>query len=246
MTLTGTNTYSGGTTVSAGTLLVNNTTGSGTGTGAVTVGSGGTLGGSGKVTGATTLNSGGTIAPGAGGLAADTTLHGSSLLWNSGGTITLELGGTTDDQLILTGALTKSTTGTFTIDLLNEGIATQTSYLLLTFGSTTFTQANFTLEMPAGFTGTLVETSTSLTLTNVAPVGPIGGELPAGGEELASISTFTPAEDSASSLLASSGTTTDLAHSQLTPAPEPGSAALLAFGGVMLLGYRRRSRSQAR
>ena len=57
------NTYSGGTTVSAGTLLVNNPAGSGTGTGAVAV-NGGTLGGTGTISGAVTVNNGGTIAPG--------------------------------------------------------------------------------------------------------------------------------------------------------------------------------------
>ena len=63
MGLTAANTYAGGTTVSAARLLVNNSTGSGTGTGGVTV-NGGTLGGTGTVSGAVTLNSGGTIAPG--------------------------------------------------------------------------------------------------------------------------------------------------------------------------------------
>lgn len=63
MRLTAANTYTAGTVVSAGRLLVNNTTGSGTGTGGVTV-NGGTLGGTGTVAGAVTLNSGGTIAPG--------------------------------------------------------------------------------------------------------------------------------------------------------------------------------------
>lgn len=50
LNLTGnSNAYTGGTTISAGTLLVNNTTGSGTGTGNVTVSGTGTLGGSGRI-----------------------------------------------------------------------------------------------------------------------------------------------------------------------------------------------------
>jgi fibronectin-binding autotransporter adhesin len=44
------NTYTGGTTVSAGSLFANNTTGSATGSGAVSVATGATLGGSGLVT----------------------------------------------------------------------------------------------------------------------------------------------------------------------------------------------------
>ena len=56
LSLTGNNTYDGGTTVSAGTLLVNNSTDSGTGSGTVSVSSGATLGGNGTISGATTLN----------------------------------------------------------------------------------------------------------------------------------------------------------------------------------------------
>lgn len=61
--LTAANSYSGGTTITAGRLLVNNATGSGTGAGPVTV-SGGALGGNGGVSGAVTVDSEGTIAPG--------------------------------------------------------------------------------------------------------------------------------------------------------------------------------------
>jgi autotransporter-associated beta strand protein len=63
MNLGNANTYISGTTISAGRLLVNNTTGSGTGSGSVTV-NGGTLGGIGTIAGAVTVNSGGTVAPG--------------------------------------------------------------------------------------------------------------------------------------------------------------------------------------
>ncbi len=84
LTLTGANTYSGGTTISGGTLLANNTSGSATGTGVVTVNSGGTLGGSGSVVGTVTVNSGGTVAPG-----------------NSAGIITIE----GDYQQTVAGAL---------------------------------------------------------------------------------------------------------------------------------------------
>jgi autotransporter-associated beta strand protein len=58
LTLSGANLYTAGTTVSAGTLVVSNTTGSATGTGAVQV-SAGTLGGGGVVSGAVTIGTGG-------------------------------------------------------------------------------------------------------------------------------------------------------------------------------------------
>jgi autotransporter-associated beta strand protein len=57
LTLTTANTYTGGTTVNDGTLLVTNTGGSGTGSGAVQVNAG-TLGGTGKIAGAVTVGTG--------------------------------------------------------------------------------------------------------------------------------------------------------------------------------------------
>ncbi len=62
LTLGGANTYTGGTTLSGGALLISNTTGSGTGTAAVIVGIG-TLGGSGIISGAVTVGAGAFVAP---------------------------------------------------------------------------------------------------------------------------------------------------------------------------------------
>jgi fibronectin-binding autotransporter adhesin len=63
--LSGNNTYSGATTISGGLLKVNNVSNSSaTGTGAVSVASGGTLGGAGFISGAVTVSNGGIIAPG--------------------------------------------------------------------------------------------------------------------------------------------------------------------------------------
>jgi fibronectin-binding autotransporter adhesin len=67
LTLSGSNTYGGGTNVNSGKLIVANTTGSATGTGTVTVASGGTLAGSqttaqGFISGPVNVNGGGTLA----------------------------------------------------------------------------------------------------------------------------------------------------------------------------------------
>ncbi len=86
LTLTGNNTYSGATTVSGGTLLVNGSSANS----AVAIGSGGTLGGSGTV-GKVTVNSGGTLAPGnSPGLL---TVNG-DLILNAGSTTRMEINGT--------------------------------------------------------------------------------------------------------------------------------------------------------
>ena len=105
--LTAASTYRGGTTVSDGTLLANNPSGSATGPGSVTVDNGGILGGSGRVAGAVIVNSGGVVAPGN---SPGRLNLGSSLLLPSGATLDIELGGTTPgtqyDQLFLSGLLT--------------------------------------------------------------------------------------------------------------------------------------------
>src|SRR5262249_33694341 len=79
-TLSGTmNNYTGATTVSAGTLLVNGSTAAGS---AVAVNNGGTLGGTGTVGGSVTVNTGGTINPGTAGTVG--TLTVGSLSFNGG------------------------------------------------------------------------------------------------------------------------------------------------------------------
>jgi len=76
LTLSGINTYSGTTTISGGTLLVNgNQAGA---SGAMTVNSGGTLGGIGTLGGAVTVNSGGTLRAGTNGLGTLTVTNGLS------------------------------------------------------------------------------------------------------------------------------------------------------------------------
>lgn len=101
--LSGANTYSGNTTISGGTLLVRNSSGSGTGSGQVFVNSGAILGGNGTIAGATTLNSG-TI-----GSSGDTLALGSTLATT--GSSTLASGATVN----VTGG-SSITSGTFTVN----------------------------------------------------------------------------------------------------------------------------------
>lgn len=86
LTLSGANTYDGGTFVTSGTLLVNNTGGSGTGSGQVTVSSGATIGGTGTISNSVDLS--GTISPGSSGPGELTT---SNETWEAGASYTWEI-----------------------------------------------------------------------------------------------------------------------------------------------------------
>lgn len=117
--LSAANTYSGGTAVNAGSLLVTNTIGSGTGTGAVNVNSGGLFGGTGIVGGTTTVVAGGTIRGDSGTgtgtltLASDLTIAGAA---SNGGRIQSSVSGAA-----ATVSNSKLGIGTNTLTLANGG-----------------------------------------------------------------------------------------------------------------------------
>lgn len=81
---TAANTYSGGTAVNGGTLVLSNTTGSGTGGGLITINTGGTLAGTGGAAGNVTINGGATN----GGILTGTLNIGGTVTVNSGGIVT--------------------------------------------------------------------------------------------------------------------------------------------------------------
>ena len=113
LTLTGANTYTGGTAVNGGTLLANSV--GATGTGSVTVSNAGTtLGGSGTI-GAVTVNAGANIAPGNGG--------------NSTATLTV-------------GTLTLASTSNFLVNINGTTPGTQFSQLSVLAGGAVITGSN--------------------------------------------------------------------------------------------------------
>lgn len=124
----------GTTIVSAGTLLIANSTGSGLGTSNVTVNSG-SLGGSGSFTGSVTVNAGGTLAPGS----SIESLASGSLTLNNASTFAYEVDSAAApsagaDLQIVSGNLSLNGTVTLTLDNLSVG----------TFGvGTTFSLINY-------------------------------------------------------------------------------------------------------
>ena len=122
VTFTGMNTYTGGTTVGAGTLLLNGTNGSGT----VTVNSGGTLSGKGKIGGSVILNSGGILSPGS---TVGTLTVVSNLTANAGAVLNFAVG-TTSDKVVVGGDLNLSGT----LNLTDSGGLGNGTYTLFTYG----------------------------------------------------------------------------------------------------------------
>ena len=155
LALTAANTYTGGTTVSVGTLLVNNASGSGTGTGAVSVASGATLGGNGTISGATTISAGGTLAPGN---SPGVLSFGSTL--TLAGNATMEINGlvrgTDFDGINTTGLLTYG--GALS---LNFGAATGigNTYDLFQIGAGSYTGSFASVSLGGLYSGNLTNSS---------------------------------------------------------------------------------------
>lgn len=109
------NTYDGGTTIEQGTLLVSNSSGSATGTAAVTVLAGTTLGGTGAISGTVTVD--GTCSPGE---STGTLALAGNYTQSTTGTLKIELGGTSAGQYdVLTVGGTASLDGVLEASLVN-------------------------------------------------------------------------------------------------------------------------------
>jgi autotransporter-associated beta strand protein len=115
LTLNGASTYAGGTTVSAGTLRVNNSTNSATGSGDMEIFSGATLTGSGIIGSSTTIDNGATLEPGD---PTGTLTISNNLTLNDNSILQFGLGTSSDSvtvsgDLFLTGQLNVTNSGGF-------------------------------------------------------------------------------------------------------------------------------------
>ncbi len=170
LTLTGANTYSGATTISAGTISINNSSGSAFGTDGVTVASGATLKGSGSFTGPLTLVAGATLSPGnSPGLM---TIGSGSML---SGTTLMELAGlsrgTTYDAINVSGAGTITFGGTLQVTL-TGGFSPVSGNSFNLFSFTTGSSTFATLDLPA-LTAGLVWDQTALYTSGTLSVSAI-------------------------------------------------------------------------
>jgi fibronectin-binding autotransporter adhesin len=169
--LTNANTYTGGTTVSTGTLLVNNTAGSGTGTGAVAVNAGATLGGTGTIAGAVTVNSGGHIAPGT----SIESLDVGSLILASGSVLDFELNtvsGIDTSDLINVNTADGLTINGGTLNITNVGMTGGTYKLIDYSGTLNGNVSNIALgNVPANFSYSLVNNTSGTSIDLVVVSG---------------------------------------------------------------------------
>ena len=158
LTLTGANTYDGGTTVAGGTLRVN--AAGATGTGRVTVATAGTLGGNGS-TGAVTVN--GTITAGPDATTIGT-LTTAAQTWAAGGAFAVKADGIATDQLVMSG-LTVPASGTFAVNVVGLNAAPVPVGTVFVLATDTEPQAS------NPFASDAVLSALTLTVNNVAVDG---------------------------------------------------------------------------
>jgi autotransporter-associated beta strand protein len=166
--LTGANTYTGATTVNAGTLEVDGSTASSS---LLTVNTGGMLIGTGTV-GNTRINSGGVFAPGAAGTPGTSTTVSGTLAFQSGATYQVYLNPSNSTSATVSGAA--SLAGTVNAVLAPGNYVTRQYTILQSAGLGGATFSGVTSNLP-GLTGSLNYTPTSVLLSMMANLGAGGG-----------------------------------------------------------------------
>jgi fibronectin-binding autotransporter adhesin len=135
--LTASNTYWAATQIDAGTLQVNNATGSATGSGGVNVNDGGTLGGTGSVAGAASVADGGQLAAGAGGAGTLTLAGGLTLNDGAGLSIALDQDGPVGQIEVTGGTFTGASAGSVDINIDMQALPPQDAYTIMDWSDAT-------------------------------------------------------------------------------------------------------------
>jgi outer membrane autotransporter protein len=176
LALTANNSYSGPTTISAGTLIVNGSIANS----AVTVNPGATLAGTGTV-GAITINSGATFAPGQAGIPGAMRIAG-NLAFQSGALYLVQVNPSTASSTTVTAGGTAALAGTVQAVFASGSYAARNYTILSAAGglSGTFSSLN-TSNLPAGFTASLSYTATNAILNLTATLGRRPSDLGIGG-----------------------------------------------------------------
>ncbi len=183
LTLTNANGYSAGTSINGGTLLVRNTRGSATGSGAVNVNPGGTLAGTGIVSGTVAVNSGGSLVPGN---PLGTLTISNSLTLGGGSTTFMQVQHSflTNSAVKVSGTLTQA--GTLNVTNSNATVFVGgDSFKLFNAANYSGAFTNFILpSLPAGLEWNTSALNTSGTLSVVVLSSPIIGTLSFSGGNL--------------------------------------------------------------
>jgi fibronectin-binding autotransporter adhesin len=225
LTLSGNNSYTGTTTVSAGTLFANNSTSS-TGTGAVSVAIGATLGGNGTIAagGSNGINVSGVLAPGAS--------------VGTVGTLTFAMGGTTGKVTMASGSSFAFELGLGGADFSSLGSSDMISLTNASSGDFVFNGNNINLQN-TGTNGFYKLFDTSSNNTNTWTGLTVNGS----GVITAGLTFSNLAAGKTGTLILGNGTNGGTSGDiYLSVVPEP-SSALLAGLGSCLLFRRRRNRS---
>jgi autotransporter-associated beta strand protein len=160
LTLSGANTYTGGTYISAGALVASNTSGSATGAGNVAV-NGGTLGGGGTIAGAVTVGTGS----------------------NSGAILQPGFGINKKVTLTIQGLLTFNADATYSFGLKSKKAEVVANGVTIVSG-TQFTMTAPNRRLPAHKTATVISN------TSASPISGTFANLPAGGTITIGVNTF--------------------------------------------------------
>ena len=166
LVLSAANTYNGPTQLLEGTLQVDGSLAPGS---TVSINAGARLSGTGSIGGTVIINDYGTLT--SGGAAATTEIRAGQITLNGGGSLAFRLGAAgSSDRLAISGALLKGTPGLFLVALNpTAGFAAGNTYTLATFGSTTFSAADFAATgLPDGFGAVFSVGAGNLQVTIVA------------------------------------------------------------------------------